>query len=170
MRMKHIGIYLGFGALMLLGAFGYLLYQEANQEVENAGIADGTYIGFIHDVDLSGSRLAFDDADWLTGTEGEDAAIRAGVCTEETRRECLPNDYFIENKLASDRSMPVDNDVVVILETFSMEKTGQIAPDEMSIGAFAALIQSPTLHWKALPYRLTVSNHVVTRIEEIYIP
>lgn len=132
--------------------------------------ADGEHLGFIHAVGTgSDGYIEFDDAVWLSGTEGEDAAIRRGVCTEATRAECLPNDYFIENETKEDETIPLDQKALFSMQTWKAGDQG-IKKQPISLAGFASLINDDTLQWRMLPYLVTVQQGRVIRIEEVYIP
>jgi hypothetical protein len=127
-------------------------------------------LGFIKSISLgTKSKLVFDDARWLTGKEAEDAAIRSGICTEETRNECLPNDYFIENTLYTEAYIPIATAVQVVMQTYTAETQGVVAT-EIPFSEFTKLINNKSLHWAKLPYYITVQNGEITFIEEVYIP
>ncbi len=147
------------------------LKQQAEVPTPEDTESATTTLGFIRYVDTSKDvRIAFDEAEWLSGKAGEDAAIRAGVCTEETRDECLPNDYFIDNPSTSTPLLyETSPSAKVIMQTLDMETKG-VAPHEIDIAAFAKLIDDKSLHWNTLPYHLTVQGNIVTKIEEIYVP
>lgn len=148
------------------------LQQQAEVPTpEGTASATTTTLGFIRYVDTSKDiRISFDEAEWLSGKAGEDAAIRAGVCTEETRDECLPNDYFIDNPSTSTPLLYEANPrAKVIMQTLDMETKG-VTPHEIDLATFAKLINDKSLHWNTLPYHLTVQGNIVTKIEEIYVP
>lgn len=112
----------------------------------------------------------FDRATWLTGPDAEDAAIQAGFCTEETRSECLPNNFFIENVDRNVTELALSEDVTVTLMTWQMEETGAVIDRTVPLETFQALIQDESLHWNTLPYTVTVTEGLVSRIHEVYIP
>lgn len=143
----------------------YIEKQEGSSVLE-----DGEYFGFIRALTDNNTAMDFDDATWLTGKEGENAAIRAGFCTEGTRSECLPNDFFIENTENKSIRIVIDPAVMIFMQTWMMEETGEIASREIDMRDFADLINDLALHWHNLPYRITVTGNGVTRIEEIYVP
>jgi hypothetical protein len=132
--------------------------------------SDGEHLGFIHAFTDNNTAIDFDESLWLTGTEAEDAAIRAGLCDEETRGDCLPNDFFIENAEVQDERVAIAPGVKISMQTWKMEETGEVAAREISLSDFAALIDDPAAHWQELPYRITIDNNMVTNIEEVYIP
>lgn len=135
-----------------------------------APLGDGRYLGYLRGLDDIGFSLVFDDAVWLTGKAGEDAAIEAGHCTEATRSECLPNDYFIKNAVASGVRLPLDPDAQAFMQTWKMEETGEVTRREIGLAELAGLINDAALHWRSLPYDITVRDGVVVTIEEVYIP
>lgn len=125
--------------------------------------------GFIRRVDTENNTVLFDNALWLTGTPGEDAAIEAGLCTEETREECLPNDYYIYNADADSVSIPLASNITIYMLTWNAGAAGIrrqfIRPEE-----FAALINDESQHWSQLPYNVSIKNNDVIMIEEVYVP
>lgn len=158
--------------LLLLGGWLLAMGLSVPHDVSlaTASFRDGTYLGYIRDVDTAAMELAFDDAVWLTGAAGQEAAIEAGHCTEETRSECLPNDYFIKNAVAAEERLAIDRDALVFMQTWKMEETGEVTTREIGLEDLAGLINDPASHWGALPYRISVRDGRVTRIEEVYIP
>lgn len=163
-----------FLVIVAVAAIGYLFgintAKTPDREQSPLSFRDGKYLGYIHNVDKSNLTLAFDDAIWLTGAAGQEAAIEAGHCTRETREECLPNDYFIKNNEARDEVLPIDMAVLLFMQTWKMEETGSVATREIGLADFAKLLNDPGLHWRNLPYNITVQNGKVVKIEEVYIP
>lgn len=156
--------------VVVFAAF-YVLHTYSNVEKQKAlpQFPDGKHLGFILVLNENNSAMDVDTATWLTGTAAEDAAIRAGLCTEETRNECNPNGFFIERRDEKER-ISLDPNVHIIMQTWRMEETGEVAPREIDLATFAELINNPSLHWRNLPYTITVENNAVIRIEEVYIP
>lgn len=165
--------------LGVLGA-GYYFYNNKNKEeylpqenenkiAESLFFRDGTYFGFIHGVDVEKEEIQFDDAVWLSGVQGEEAAIKAGHCTEETRFDCLPNDYFISNSSVKDEVLSVDSSVVLFMKTWEVGNSG-ILDKEIGFSDFAKLVSDKSAQWDKVPYNVTIQNGKVTRIEEVYVP
>lgn len=125
--------------------------------------------GFIEGADAGGRSIIFDDAVWLSGKPGEDAAIEAGLCTEETRTECLPNDFYIYNEEAKGVRMPLAANVAVYMVTLNAVTDG-VKREYVSFETFAGLVSDSTLHWKKLPYNVSTQNGEVIMIEEVYVP
>lgn len=145
-------------------------YWFIEQGHKTISFGDGKYLGYVHEIDAGKMVLAFDDAVWLTGKAAEDAAIEAGHCTEDTRSECVPNDYFIKNADVRDELLPLDRNLRLFMQTWKMEETGMVAEREINLTDFSGLINDRSLHWRNLPYNVTIQNGKVTRIEEVYIP
>lgn len=131
---------------------------------------DGKYLGYIHDVSAPDLTILFDDAVWLTGVAAQDAAIEAGHCTEANRSECTPNDYFIKNEKVRDEILSLGQNALFFMQTWKMEETGEVTEREIGLNDFAKLINDLALHWRALPYNITIQNGEIIRVEEVYIP
>ncbi|RJR13352.1 hypothetical protein C4585_02225 [Candidatus Parcubacteria bacterium] len=167
--MKLLLVFLSIFAISVVTFFVFNPYIYTEEKTDTRQF-DGAHFGFVHAFTDNNTAMDFDDAVWLTGTVAEDAAIRAGICTEETRMECLPNDFFIENSEKKSERLAIHPDVTVVMQTWNMEETGGVRNQEISLTHFANLINDPTLHWRNLPYRITVVGDEVTRIEEVYVP
>ena len=154
---------------LFAGFFFLNSYIYNEKQAEEQSLADGEHFGFVRALVDNDTALDFDSAVWLTGEEGVEAAIRAGACTSETREECLPNDYFIENAREETQRIEVSPQVEVIMQTWEMEENG-ISEQRIDVAEFAEAINTQDLHWSSLPYTLTVQNNTVVRIEEVYIP
>lgn len=127
-------------------------------------------VGFIRSVSTNGNYgILFDEALWLTGTEGEDAAIAAGYCTESRRSECLPNDFIISNASETTELLEFATDISITMQTLDMEKEG-VRDTIITKQEFERLINDPQAHWRQLPYRIMIRNGLVSEVEEIYIP
>lgn len=150
--------------------FGINIAKNPDKEQLSLSFRDGKHLGFIHNIDTDNLTLAFDDAIWLTGTAAQDAAIEAGHCTEADRSECTPNDYFIKNEKVGDEPVSFDSNVLLFMQTWKMEETGEVTTREIGLADFAKLLNDSELHWRNLPYNITVQNGKVVRIEEVYIP
>lgn len=125
--------------------------------------------GFIAMANASDRTIEFDDAAWLTGIPGEDAAIEAGLCTQEARAECLPNDFYIYNEDEKIVPMSLAENVAVYMVTLNAETSG-VKREYVSFETFAKLISDSALHWQKLPYNVSTQNGKVIMIEEVYIP
>lgn len=148
---------------------GEVANEAVNKTEELVGSRDGTHFGFIHGVDVEKGEIQFDNAVWLSGVEGEEAAIKAGHCTKETRFDCLPNDYFISNSLERDEVLSVDPSVVLFMKTWEVGNLG-ILDREIGFSDFAKLISDKSAQWDMVPYNVTIENGKVIHIEEVYVP
>lgn len=168
--MKIVSSLVGL-IVVLVGGFLVLnnfIYTE--KQGEQVAFDDGEYLGFIHALTDNDTSLDFDDALWLNGEAAQNAAIETGLCTEETREECTPNDYFIKNEIEQNEHLGVSPYVSVVMQTWRMEETGQVMAQPITLTEFSELINDSSLHWDNLPYRVTVVDKTVTRIEEVYVP
>lgn len=164
---KIIFVIVGVSVFALVGVFLWAdFWSEENFDLRE----DGKYFGYIHEVKKDSSSVYFDDAVWLSGRAGEDAAIQAGHCTEATRSECLPNDFFIKNEKIADEVLLIDGGVRVFMQTWKMEETGEVAEREIGLNNFSELINNQTLHWRNLPFNITIQDGKIIKIEEVYIP
>jgi hypothetical protein len=125
--------------------------------------------GFIRSLATSTTAIAFDDARWLTDAVGEEAAIAAGICTEETRAECLPNDFYILDKIKKTENLPLAPNVIVYMLTWHSETQG-VKRETIPLRTFTTLINDPLQHWNQVPYNVTVQDGQVIMIEEVYVP
>lgn len=125
--------------------------------------------GFIRSLDTKKRSISFDDALWLSGRAGEDAAIAAGLCTEETRSECLPNDYYIYNEAEIATDIPLAKNITIYMVTWNAGDQG-VKRQFIKLDEFAKLINDPSQHWQKLPYNVSVKDNEVIMIEEVYIP
>lgn len=168
--MKKFCWILGIAVVVIVGFYAvnaYIYKEKQNKEIV---FTDGEHFGFVREFLDNGEALDFDSAVWLTGKEGEDSAIRAGVCSETTRVDCLPNEYFIENTLKKNERISVRSDAEVIMMTWKMEETGEVKESLIPLSEFMLLVNNPNLRWNKLPYTITIYNNKVTKIKEVYIP
>jgi hypothetical protein len=152
--------------IVILG--GWYLFGRLRSYIE-ATPGASTTLGFIRSANPSIRTVAFDDATWLSGKAGEDAAIKAGVCTENTLNECLPNDYYIQNESTTTAPLAIDPHVEITMQTLHEETEG-VKPTTISFADFAKLIDDPSAKWNTLPYTITRMNGTVTKIAEVFVP
>lgn len=130
-----------------------------------------TDFGFIRKIELKDGKYfaGFDNAVWLNGLEAENAAIRAGHCTEESRAECLPNGYFILNVDKTPVETEISKSVVIEMETLETGEPGD-KKEIIPLEKLAELVNNATLPWNQLPYHLVIENNRIIKISEQYIP
>ena len=160
--------FLGSVVVLCLLSVAFVMRQGSTTQSESTPESSDVRFGFVRTV-TGDATLLFDEARWLTGKEGEDAAIAAGICTETTRNECLPNDFFIGNDATTTTLLVLSENVVIALLTLHMEEEG-IKENLIDVAEFAKLINDPALHWNTLPYQMIVENGEVTILEEVYVP
>lgn len=162
-----------FLIIVVLVAVFYVFNSYIYNEKQDQGsmiLSDGQHFGFIRAFTDNNSAIDFDDAEWLTDKAAQDAAIAAGACTEETREECLPNNFFINNESKITERVPVGSNAKVIMQTWKMEETGQITSKEITLAELASVLNIPTMHWSQLPYEITIMNGEIVLIDEVYLP
>lgn len=167
--MRKITLILGLLVIVISG----LVVAVKNVNLSNSpDMPNGgkVELGFIRAVNLGGDdTLLFDDAIWLSGREAEDAAIDAGLCTNDTRSECLPNDFFILNVSKETETLEIDPRARFFTKTFDAEDTG-ILDKEINLARFAGLINDTQAYWNKLPYNVTVKNRRIIKVQEVYVP
>jgi hypothetical protein len=160
--MKKLLIY-----LILLVAVLFLMSELTSKS--EPPVTENLF-GFITDVTgyRGNFKLDFDEARMLTGEEAIEAAILDGVCREEERENCTPNDYYIQNEIREEVEYRIANDVLITMVTY---RSGEPTETEvLTIFEFQDLIEDENAHWKNLPYHLTVVDGDVTEIREQYLP
>lgn len=166
--MRYILAAIALGVIALLVYAVITVAPRTNTLQSQPG--DGVYFGYIRAVEDGNTRtLVFDEARWLIGEEGKDAAIAAGLCTADAREECLPNDFFILNEATSTIPLSLSDNPIVAMQTLKMESEG-VKETQISLSEFAKLINDTKLHWATLPYQILVEQGKITIIEEVYVP
>ena len=119
--MKALNIIIA--VLLLVGA-GWWYLHSGFSFGQPAALADGVHFGFIRSVHTAQGTIRFDDASMLTGKAAQDAAIAAGVCTQDTLNDCLPNDYYIDNPSHATVPLPLAPDATITFQTLGAETEG----------------------------------------------
>ena len=129
------------------------------------------HFGYIRSVSTAGptATLAFDDAQFLTGKEAQQAAEEDGAVEPG---ESVPNDYYIRNPDKSTRTLRIANQATVISVRCSPCREGVHG----ELGPFLASFMAPRQGYGA-PYRgkyglywLTIEDGAVVAIREQYVP
>lgn len=163
MKWRLIG-----GALLLfLGAAVW--WGTAQRAVPPPVPVTEVKFGFIRGIDAAARTIEFDDARWLVGSDAEDAAIAAGLCTEETRDDCIPNDYFILNEATTTERLQFSIDPHIAMMTLNAEESG-VQETRVSLDEFVKLLHDTKAAWSDLPYQILLENGVITIVEEVYVP
>jgi hypothetical protein len=127
--------------------------------------------GYIRSVSTAGpaATLAFDDAQFLTGKEAQQAAEEDGAVEPG---ESVPNDYYIRNPDKSTRTLRLANQATVTSVRCSPCREGVHG----KLGPFLASFMAPRQGYGA-PYRgkyglywLTIEDGEVVAIREQYVP
>ncbi|HKB20660.1 MAG TPA: hypothetical protein VKC65_06555 [Gaiellaceae bacterium] len=129
------------------------------------------HFGYIRSVSTAGATatLVFDEAEFLTGKEAQQAAEEDGAVEPG---EAVPNDYYIRNPDKTTRTLPIANDAEVTAKRCQPCRNGQ--PGEL--GPFLASFMKGRQTY-ADPYRgkytlywLTIEDGQVVAIDEQYVP
>jgi hypothetical protein len=127
--------------------------------------------GYIRSVSTAGpvATLAFDEAQFLTGTEAQKAAEQDGVVDPG---EAVPNDYYIRNPDKTTETLRIASDAKITARRCELCRHGE--PGELE--PFLASFMKPRQTY-ADPYRgkyalywLTIRNSAVVAIDEQYLP
>ena len=129
------------------------------------------HFGYIRSVSTAGptATLAFDDAQFLTGKEAQQAAEEERVVEPG---ESVPNDYYIGNPDKATRTLRIANEATVTSVHCSPCREGVHG----KLGPFLASFLEPRRGYGA-PYRgeyglywLTIEDGQVVAIREQYVP
>jgi hypothetical protein len=129
------------------------------------------HFGYIRSVSTAGpaATLAFDEAQFLTGTEAQKAAEEDGAVDPG---EAVPNDYYVRNPDTTTRTLRIADDAEITAKRCDLCRHGK--PGEL--GAFLASFAKGHQTY-ADPYRgkyalywLTIEDGQVVAIDEQYVP
>jgi len=129
------------------------------------------HFGYIRSLSTTGptTTLAFDEAQFLTGKEAQQAAEEDGAVEPA---ESVPNDYYIRNPDKATRTLRIANDAAVTTVHCSPCREGVHG----KLGPFLASFMEPRRGYGA-PYRgkyglywLTIEDGEVVAIREQYVP
>jgi hypothetical protein len=131
----------------------------------------GEHFGYVRSVSAAGpaTTLAFDEAEFLTGKEAQQAAEEDGVVEPG---EAVPNDYYIRNPDKATKTYPIANDAQITAKRCSLCRKGQ--PGEL--GPFLASFMegrqtyAQPYRGKYVPYWLTIEDGRVVAIDKQYVP
>jgi hypothetical protein len=153
------------------GGSGESNTSESTQSATTTAAPADEHFGYIRSVSAAGpaTTLAFDQAQFLTGKEAQQAAEEDGAVEPG---EAVPNDYYIRNPDKATKTYPIANDARITAKRCSLCRHGN--PGEL--GPFLASFMKGRLTY-AQPYRgkyalywLTIENGRVVAIDEQYVP
>lgn len=129
-------------------------------------------MGFIKKVyEKNGKNyLTIDYIQWFMGTEAEKAMREDGECPKVG--ECLVlDDYYIRNKNLQLRTFEISPDVQIAMQTYNLEKTGNIQSQKISFAQFSQIFNTNAMpHLKNVPYHVEIGNSKILKITEQYVP
>ncbi len=120
----------------------------------------GEVYGFIKGVDRQESQLTLDKVDWFTDAAAKQTCDEDGV-PQDARVDEWCSMYYFRNVNPTLRVVTVSPQVAVT----TLDGNVQVAGD---LAALADRISTPT--GSSRPYRLTVTDGVVTQVIEVYQP
>jgi len=122
----------------------------------------GVVYGFIKGVDVGASELTLDKVDWFTGDAAAQACDEDGV-PKDGRVNQWCSMYYFRNVNPALRVVTVSPQVAVT--TLEGNSNVEVAGD---LAALADRVTTPT--GSSRPYRMTVTDGVVTDVTELYQP
>lgn len=145
--------------------------QTSTEPAPPPAPSSAEHFGYIRSLSTAGpaARLAFDEAEFLTGDAAQKAAEEDGVVAPG---EAVPNDYYIRNADKTTRTLRIASDAKITANRCSLCRHGR--PGEL--GPFLASFMEGRQTF-ADPYRgsyssywLTIEDGEVVSIDEQYVP
>ena len=143
----------------------------STQSATTTAAAADEHFGYIRSVSTAGptATLAFDEADFLTGKEAQQAAEKDGAVEPG---EAVPNDYYIRNPDKATKTYPIANDARITAKRCSLCRNGKPGELEPFLAAFMERGQTynDPYRGKDSLYWLTIEDGRVVAIDEQYVP
>jgi hypothetical protein len=135
-----------------------------------ATLADGTYFGFLENIDVGSGVSGFDLACFYSGDEANEQAAARG---DEVP---VPNDVYIVNDNPSTREVPVDPSVELLL--IDWNACCETSPGGAQLDAFASalgehdFVEIDGFRYAGglSPYWITIEDGRIVGIEEQFLP
>jgi hypothetical protein len=144
--------------------------EDANQALPENSERQMGYIKKVYE--KNGRRyLDIDYIQWFTGVAAEKAMREDGGCPKAG--ECMVlNDYYIRNVNPLIRTFEITTDAEIIMQTYDAERTGIVNDNQpITFTQFKNIfITSAKPHLKNVPYIIEISNKIIIKITEQYIP
>jgi hypothetical protein len=129
------------------------------------------HFGYIRSVSTAGptATLAFDEAEFLTGEEAQQAAEEDG---KVPAGESVPNDYYVRNPDKSTVTLRVATDAEITARRCSLCRKGRPGNVEDFLGSFMKTGQTYADPYRGAEsqYWLTIEDGTVVAIDEQYLP
>jgi hypothetical protein len=141
---------------------------------EDSATGNPELVGYIRSLYEEDGRwhISVDQVEWLTGTEAVEALIEDGLCAG-SRADCEPpNGFYIRDRGQEHVSLPLSDQVIILMQTLSHGPDGNHNWDEpIGLDQFYQIMdEDSTSHLRAVPYHLIVDAGAVTVIGERYMP
>jgi hypothetical protein len=134
-------------------------------------LPDGTLVGWVTVDPGSPGDLAVDEVEILTGQAAHDAAVDAGIITED---EDLPNDMFIANREETSVEVSLDADAIIeMLAAATPETHVTVTPDELAAlvdGTYSGPPVYGVSPGEPILMTITVDAGSVAVLEAVYLP
>jgi hypothetical protein len=153
------------------GRAGESKAPEPTQRSTTIAAPRDEHFGYIRSVSDAGpaATLAFDEANFLTGKEAQQAAEKDGAIEPG---EAAPNDYYIRNPDKATKTYPIANDARITAKRCSLCRNGKPGELEPFLAAFMERGQTynDPYRGKDSLYWLTIEDGRVVAIDEQYVP
>jgi hypothetical protein len=159
-------------AVLVLTGCGAADNDDAPQVAETSPHAAGVEtFGYIRSVSTAGGRvtIAFDEAEWLSGKEAQQAAEEDGATPPG---EPVPNDYYIRNRDTTTRTLEVVAEAKITARRCGACREGKPGNLADFIAAFGETGQSYMDDYRGAEsqYWVTIASGRVVAIDEQYRP
>jgi len=143
------------------------------EPVVEATIADGDWFAFVTagEDETGAITIGVDLADMLTGQEGHDAAVDAGVISPD---EDLPNDFFIKNDAKVLELMHFSDDAVIqVISADDVTAHLDVTPEQLAAlynGTYVGGEVYGVAVGEPVPMNVTIEDGVITSAVAVYLP
>ena len=145
--------------------------QTSTTPPVTTGGSSNEQFGYIRSVSTAGpaATLAFDEAEFLTGDEAQNAAEDDGVVEPG---EPVPNDYYISNPDKTTRTLPIATDAKITARRCSLCRNGRPGNLDDFLASFMKTGQTYADPYRGAEslYWLTIEDGTVVAIDEQYVP
>ena len=145
--------------------------QTSTQPAPTPGPSPTEHFGYIRSVSTAGpaAKLAFDEAEFLTGDAAQKAAEHDGVVAPG---ETVPNDYYIRNRDQTTQTLRIANDAKITAKRCPLCRHGRDGELDPFLASFMKGRQTfaDPYRGKYSLYWLTIRDGEVAAIDEQYAP
>jgi hypothetical protein len=140
----------------------------------DSALGEAETMGYIVNLYEQGGQwhISFDPVEWLTGEDAVKAIVEDGLC-DPSQSDCEPpNGFYIRNGDEQPISVPLSEQVTILMQTLSHAPDGNFYWDEpIGLDRFRQILsENSASHLRDVPYWITVDGGAVTAIREQYVP